>query len=271
MRKTKIQSKPSYPLSSVDHALQLLQLLRDTGSLRLKDCAEELGVASSTAHRLLAMLVYRGFAIQDENRNYLSGPAMGEGPAHVNSSRELRLVTQPHLELLASRLNESCNLMIRVGTKVRFLATIESTNLLRVGDRRGAVLPAHRASGGKALLAELHPATLHTLYPHRGDALDGDLQGDDLNEDEFVTLTEELEQVRKRGFAQNYEGTEEGISAIGMALHGGNDAAIAAISVAMPVTRFQKTIQSGLIAVMSKAVKEIEIDLHSRMIEDSDR
>ncbi|WCI07745.1 helix-turn-helix domain-containing protein [Arthrobacter sp. OVS8] len=36
-------------------------------------------MAPSTAHRLLAMLVYRGFAVQDENRRYVPGPAMGVG------------------------------------------------------------------------------------------------------------------------------------------------------------------------------------------------
>ena len=58
-----VQKRPTYSIEAVDNALQLLQLLRDGGALRLKDAAEELGVAPSTAHRLLAMLVYRGFAV----------------------------------------------------------------------------------------------------------------------------------------------------------------------------------------------------------------
>jgi IclR family transcriptional regulator, acetate operon repressor len=52
------QKKPMYPIEAVDNALRLLQLLRDGGKLRLKEAAAELGVAPSTAHRLLAMLVY---------------------------------------------------------------------------------------------------------------------------------------------------------------------------------------------------------------------
>src|SRR2546430_14062001 len=71
-----MKNKPPYPLQSVDHALQLLQILRDNGSLRVSEAAQELGTARSTAHRLLAMLVYRDFAVQDEARNYLPGPAL---------------------------------------------------------------------------------------------------------------------------------------------------------------------------------------------------
>lgn len=257
-----VQGKPSYPLASVDNALRLVQLLRDSGGLRLKDCADELGVAPSTAHRLLAMLVYRGFAIQDEHRNYVSGAAMADGLATGNGSRDLRLIVQPHLELLASRLNETSNLMIRVGTKVRFLSTVESTNILRVGDRRGAVLPARLASGGKALLAELEPGTLHKLFRHESDAV-----GDNLTEAEYSKLVGELKQVRSDGFASNFEETEDGISAMGMALHDGSGHGIAAISVAMPATRFRGMVDKGLSAIMAAAVREIEIDLEATRIE----
>jgi len=58
--------RPAYLLESVDNALKLLQMLRDVGALRLKEAAEELHIAPSTAHRLLAMLVYRGFAVNVE-------------------------------------------------------------------------------------------------------------------------------------------------------------------------------------------------------------
>ena len=85
-----VQKRPTYSIEAVDNALQLLQLLRDGGALRLKDAADELGVAPSTAHRLLAMLVYRGFAVQDETRRYVPGPAMGVGPAGLSWTRLLR-------------------------------------------------------------------------------------------------------------------------------------------------------------------------------------
>ena len=49
-------------------------MLRDVGALRLKEAAEELAIAPSTAHRLFAMLVYRGFAVQDEKRLSPSRP-----------------------------------------------------------------------------------------------------------------------------------------------------------------------------------------------------
>lgn len=53
--------RPTYAIESVDHALQLLLVLQHHGRLRGAEAAAELGVARSTAHRLLGMLRYRGF------------------------------------------------------------------------------------------------------------------------------------------------------------------------------------------------------------------
>src|SRR5882762_3990405 len=54
-------AQPAYPIASVDNALRLIRLFDDRDSLRLTDACSYLGVAHSTAHRLLAMLIYHGF------------------------------------------------------------------------------------------------------------------------------------------------------------------------------------------------------------------
>ncbi|MFE4834712.1 IclR family transcriptional regulator [Arthrobacter sp. NPDC056691] len=257
MQNKPLRKKPTYSIEAVDNALQLLQLLRDGGSLRLKDAASELGVAPSTAHRLLAMLVYRGFAVQDETRRYVPGPAMGAGPAGVTWTRLLRNVARPHMELLSSRLNETVNLMIRVGTKVRFLGTVEGISALRVGDRQGTVLPANRASGGKAMLAELEPALIEQLFR----SANAEIGGDSISDAEYPAFLRELETVRSNGFAANFEGTEEGISALGMSLHNGKGDVVGAFSVATPVTRFRAVFDAGLVPVMLETRRQLEIDI----------
>ncbi|HEV7168299.1 MAG TPA: IclR family transcriptional regulator [Micrococcaceae bacterium] len=272
------RQKPAYPIEAVDNALTLLQLLRDGGRVRLKEAAAELGVAPSTAHRLLAMLVYRGFAVQDASRHYIPGPAMGEGPAGISWSRLLRDVSVPHMEMLAARLGETVNLMVRVGTKVRFLSTVESSSPLRVGDRQGVVLPARQASGGKAMLAELEVTVLEQLYRSSGtpEAMEGTetMEGTEAMEgskaigsaeamaaDEFSAFLRELEYVRVNGFAANFEGTEEGISAVGVALHNRHGQVVGALSVATPATRFRRVFDAGLVAALKASRRDLETDI----------
>ena len=259
MQKNQLQKRPPYLVTSVDNALRLLQLLRDEGRLQLKDAARELGVAQSTAHRLLSMLVYRGFAMQDEHRAYLPGPGMGNGPAGLSWARRLRDLAVPHLELLSERLDETVNLAVRAGTKVRFLLSIEASNVLRVGDRQGTVLPARLASGGKALLAELDETTLRRLYRGAGAELSGEL----LDESDFAVLLDELALVRHNGYALNVEETEAGIAAVGMVVIARRPSTMAAFSVSTPRARFRGLFEGRSIELMFEIRRELEQDLRA--------
>ncbi|MFH5824261.1 helix-turn-helix domain-containing protein [Georgenia sp. AZ-5] len=59
---------PQYPIEGVDRVLRALTLFKHEPELRLADVRERLGVGQSTAHRLMAMLVYRGFACRTPPR-----------------------------------------------------------------------------------------------------------------------------------------------------------------------------------------------------------
>lgn len=244
-RAHKAIEKPVYLLESVDNALRLLQMLRDVGALRLKEAAQELDIAPSTAHRLLSMLVYRGFAVQDEKRRYHPGPAMGAGPAKRGWTREFTDICRPHMEALSLACGETVHLEVRVGTQVRFLASVESTAMLRVGDRQGQVLPAELTSGGRALLAELPDDVLEALYPA----------------EQVATLRKDLAGIRAAGFALNVEQTEEGLAAFGVAVHNQAGRAVAAVTVAVPSVRYRRHSQGDLIPMLRRAVRELEIDI----------
>lgn len=248
--------KPAYSLESVDNALRLIQVLRDEGRLRLKDAAELLGIAPSTAHRLLSMLVYRGFAEQDESRTYLPGPAIGVPPVAADWTREFKNRAQPHLDQLLSRLDETVNLMIRVGTSVRFLLTLESSNFLRVGDRQGTVLPARLASGGKAMLAELPPEHLARLYQSSSA-----YSPDPLPPEEFEALGRELRGVASRGYALNNGETENGLAAVGVVLLGKGGAPTGAFSVAAPAVRLAKLTEERTVGLLLATRAAIERDI----------
>jgi DNA-binding IclR family transcriptional regulator len=262
-RPQKTIEKPAYLLESVDNALRLLQMLRDVGAVRLKQAATELDIAPSTAHRLLAMLVYRGFAVQDEKRTYHPGPAMGAGPAERGWTREFTDRCRPHLEALAAVCGETVNLVIRTGTQCRFLASVESDAMLRVGDRQGQVLPAELTAGGRSLLAELPDGVLQRLYLKSPGPTDDDLDATDrrLGPAEFDEFRRELNGVRRAGFAVNVEQTEEGVAAFGVSIHNRSGRPIGAISVAVPPTRYQRHARGPLIAQIKHAVREMEVDV----------
>jgi IclR family transcriptional regulator, acetate operon repressor len=141
---------PPYPVQSVDHVLQLLLMLKRDGVLRVSDAAAELGVAKSTAHRLISMLRFRGFVEQASDRTYRVGGALADladlGGGAASSTTALLGIARPHLARLTERVGESSNLMIRVGADIQFIDTVETSKALRVGSRVGIRLAARLCS-----------------------------------------------------------------------------------------------------------------------------
>ena len=263
----RMKHKPPYALSSVDNALLLLQMLRDHGSLRVSEAAEELGIARSTAHRLLAMLVYRDFAIQDDRRTYLPGPALAASRVVGRPLQQLRGRLQPHLDGLCERVHETVNLVVRVGVQVRFLASAESAQVLHVGDRQGTILPARLTSGGKALLAELPAEQVEQLYgADVGTAGDGELSGEveeQLGESERAALLRELDSIRARGYSLNLEQTGTGVSAVGMCVYDAEGEAVAAVTLSVPTARFGDQRTPVLLRELQRTVRAADADLHA--------
>lgn len=227
---------PSYPIASVDHALRLIQLLRDAGPIRVADAAEELEVAPSTAHRVLAMLVYRDFAIQDEARRYHPGPAIGQPPLVQEWTQQLRAIARPFMEALAREADETSNLMIRVGARVRFLLTIEAEQQQHISDRQGIILPALYTAGGRALLAELSERSIDLLVSGPRASRSGDA----LPPSERRRLRAELTDAHRLGYARNVDESEYGLSAVGAVVRDASGVAIAAIAIAMRSSRAER-------------------------------
>lgn len=259
MQKFQIVKKPAYAIESVDNALQLIMLLQERDALRVNEAAERLGVAPSTAHRLLATLVYRGFALQDESRRYTAGPAI-RGATRQGRLQDVVAAAHPQLEELAAAVGETVNFVARFGTSVRFLASVESTQLLRVGDRAGTVLPARLSSGGKAILATLDEEALHHLYTGRA----AQLAGDQLGVDEFRALHDELAGVRSRGYALNLGRTEPDIAAIGRAV--GSGRAWLAVSISAPRSRAEVLERAETAAALAAACDGVAAALEAEKL-----
>ena len=140
---------------------------------------------------------------------------------------------RPHMEALCDQVAETINLVVRLGTQTRFLHTVESAQVLRVGDRQGTVLPAWKTSGGKALLAELPDAQLTALL--RG-ANGRPPEG--MTAAERRSLVNQLRLVRDQGYAENIEESESGVCAIGLCLRDRAGDPVAALSVSAPSVRY---------------------------------
>jgi IclR family transcriptional regulator, acetate operon repressor len=227
------QDGPAYLIHSVDHALQLLLLFRSRPSLRVSEVADHLGVARSTAHRLLGMLVHRQFAEQDPaTKTYRPGPRLVEIGLAAVGALDLRARLRPFLLDVAAATGETVSVLVLEHDMVHFIDSIESQQAVRVGSRLDARMPAHSTSAGKAILAALPADEVVAIYPaERLVSVTGQTTTT------RTLLLDELGRVRAAGFATNFEESEIGLAAVGMALLDADERPVAAFTVAGPMQR----------------------------------
>ncbi|PXY25202.1 IclR family transcriptional regulator [Prauserella sp. PE36] len=250
--------RPQYPIESVDNALRILLLLGERSELRLTEVADYLGVASSTAHRLLAMLHYRGFIRQDRrSKAYVPGTALTGVAFSILQQFDVRQTLRPFLEELNGETGETVHIATLDGTTVRFIDAIESPRAVRVASRLGRSLPANCTSTGKAMLASLSTERLHQLYP------DEELPG--LTEHSIRSrsaLERELAGIRRRGYATSSEESEEGVSSVSVAFPAEHSALRLSFNTAMPVGRVKRPEIKRIAELMRATVDRAAALLH---------
>jgi DNA-binding IclR family transcriptional regulator len=221
--------------SSVDKALRLLELVGERQVLRVSEAAELLGVARSTAHRLLNALGRRGFVLQDRpNGAYRPGSVLNEIGLAAIGRIDIRRIARPVLEELRDQTCETVSLSLLEGRNLRFVDCVEGSRAVRVGDRTGVVLPAHCTAAGKAILAALPPTELARRYHDR------ELTTRTVSSiATWDALDAELLAIRRDGYARNSQEGENGVSAIAVAVRDLTSAPLAAIAVVLPSSRMQ--------------------------------
>lgn len=220
-------------LTSVDNALWLLQLVAERQELRVSEAAELLGVARSTAHRLLSALRRRDFLMQDRpNGAYRPGPALYAIGMAAISRLDIRRIAQPVLEQLRDKTKETASLAVLEGTMCRFVECYEGLATVRIGNRAGVVRHAHASAVGKAILAALPDSELERRYPE--EELPAPTPASITSRRELMA---ELNQIRRQGYALNWEESSDGVAAIAVALRDPTGMPLGSIGLAVPSMR----------------------------------
>lgn len=247
----------AYAVGSVDNALSLLLILAERPSIRVCEAADLLGVARSTAHRLLSTLRGRGFVKKDPvRREYIAGPALATlARASMRAPKVLDIV-KPFVHAIQAETGETVHFLILQGSSARFVYGFKGSQRLSVDDRTGIVLPAHCTAGGKATLAQLSASYLKTLYPRgmgwvRPNAATS-----------LAALEGELREVRVLGYATNFGESAQGIAAVAVPVNVG-PGFVAALAVATPSSRLPHGRVRGVAATLRRAATEVEAKVTS--------
>lgn len=244
---------PQYPIESVDNALRLLLLFETRPSIRLTDASKYLGVASSTAHRLMGMLLYRGFVRQNpQTKAYEPGQALSSIAFAIRRHVDIGTLIRPAMERVFEATGETVHFAELKGSNAHFLEAIESQRAVRVASRQGAMLPANCTATGKAMLSLLTTEQLHALYPY--EELPGLTKGSIISRSD---LERALETIRQTEYSTSQEESEDGVMSVAVPITSPSGRYYG-INVSVPAHRMTEQLRTELGAMLQTAAKEIQ-------------
>jgi IclR family transcriptional regulator, acetate operon repressor len=229
-------------VQSADRALAILAAFSSARQdLGVSELATELGLHKSTVSRLLAVLQARGLVRRDGDR-FSPGPELARlGMVAVRSLALAQVAAEP-LERLAEQTGETINLAVRQADQALNVHQVQSTHFVGMTDWTGRGAPLHATANGKALLAFGNgglPEVLEQLTP--------------LTIADRAALEQELEAVRRRGYATAVEELERGLHAVAAPVFDSTGNCVAAVSVSGPSYRLAELAGAGEACVATAA------------------
>ncbi len=221
-------------VQSVERAIAILKSFSpEEPELGVGELSRRLGLPKSTVFRLLQTLEAGGLISQNpETGSYRLGVDLIALAGNVLAHADVRRLSRPYLRRLADALQETVNLSILDrGDVVNLEQFVGGDRLvMRVG-WVGRRMPVHAVSSGKAILAFLPLEEVQALLRPPLEALTPHTQTDP------DALLNELEEVRRQGYAVALEELEEGLHAISAPVWNHERRAVASVSVSGPSYR----------------------------------
>ncbi len=218
-------------IQAVERAAKILECFETQDKWGISELSAHLGLNKSTVFGLVNTLAALGYLEQDEAtgryglgvRLFLLGQ---------KAQRSIRQLVQPQMTALARQLEETVNFVKREGDNVVYLVKQESPHSMRICTNIGQRLPMYCSAVGKAILAYLpaqeqqtiargytyHRYTEHTLPSPQA-------------------LLEDLEAVRREGFALDREELEYGLVCLAVPVFDPQGQVAAAVSCSGPKQR----------------------------------
>lgn len=224
-------------MKAVERTLSVLEALGRPR--RLAEIAELTALPKPTVHRILQVLVARGFARDEDGGVYAAGPRVLTVAGEALSELDLATAARPLLRELQAHTGGTVHLALRTGDEAVYVEKVEGDEPYRMASRVGGRLPLHSTAIGKAVLGHLPDGERDELVAR--------LPLERRTEHTLVdpgALRAELERVRAQGYALDDEENELGVRCVAAPISDNRGRVVGGLSV------------SSLVYVLSRADAE---------------
>ena len=243
------------PVKAVQRTLDIVDVLRETGGLRVTEIAEEIGASKGTVHCHLATLAENGYVVK-AGEEYTLGLRFLDLAHHARGRIDIYDLVRDEVDALAAESGEMALFTVEEDGNGVCLYRADGEDAVKTEVYVGYRNQLYHTAVGKAMLAfmpeekrdrlvsrmDLRPLTRHTITDEG-------------------TLREELDRIRESGIAYNLEETIQGLVAVGAPIRSQDGSIYGALSVVGPVRRMgEERLEDEIPEMIRRAVNIIEIN-----------
>jgi DNA-binding IclR family transcriptional regulator len=223
-------------LTSLKKSLRIIDFLyKYPKGLSLNDLSKMLGQPKSSIHHVLSTFVLHQYVVQDpETRKYSLGYKFLSIGKMILDNIDIRKKASPYLRELHEKCKTTVHLAVLQNGQLIYIDKVEQPGNFSLATYIGFSTDPHAAAGGKVLLSELPPAKVKEMYRNKELKKYGKKTITNLGE-----LFEELQRVKKQGYAIDDEEYYKGIRCVAAPIRAGGQI-IAALSITGPAFQLTK-------------------------------
>jgi IclR family acetate operon transcriptional repressor len=246
-------------VQSLVRALALLNRISeapDEGAT-LTELAQQVGLPSSTAHRLLTTLEQERYARFDhDGRLWSIGVQAFVTGCTFTKTRSLVGLARPHMRRLMEDSGETVNLAIEDEGEAVYLAQVECRQMMRAFARPGSRVPLHCSAVGKAILSAVSDKSLSKILHQRGMPR---LTVKTIKSP--ALLRANLQHARVAGYAVDDEEHAVGLRCISAPIFDETGYVVAAVSASGPLARIVDERVAQLSALVLETARAISMEM----------
>jgi DNA-binding IclR family transcriptional regulator len=244
-----MREKGQYSVQAVIKAIELLEALAEDGTYpTVQILSNRLGLTHNKTFRLLATLEEKGLIERSaESGTYYLGLQAFEMAQHILKSASLIRMAHPIMEELARKLDEAVYLTVMTNDEVLFLDMVDSFQHVKAVDLVGKRFPFFTNAAGKVIKSVSSIDLFGRVAKKRGVP----------NPEE---LEQELDEIRKKGVAVDFNGLGEGICAVAVVIRDYAGKVVGALTLLAPSFRMlQERLEEVIIPCMLEGGEQLSM------------
>jgi DNA-binding IclR family transcriptional regulator len=224
----------SSSIQVLDRAMALVGVLsRAPGPVSLTRLANDAGLHTASAHRILGALMAHGLIEKSGAGEYDLGVRWLEVGNRLRARLNIRQVAMPYMQQLAELTGETVNLIVRRGDEAVYVERVTGgQTMIQVVQVVGAHAPLHVTAVGKIFLSEDSASGVMGYAERTGLPA--------YTPNTLITLEKlraELEVIRREQLACDREEAELGVACIGAPIRDAEGKLVAGLSISAPADR----------------------------------